>query len=683
MVGNSDGTITLKTKIDTSGISKAVDNLKTKINSIAETKAALQQLSDAIKAQQDAIKSLTQKYSLLVAKGKGNSEQAQQLLSEIKLLKGELGQLQGSYNDLGGNGTQAFKKIGEGIKDFGKKMAVTIKRTLIFSVIFKVMQKVLDMFKDILMSDAEFRQDWEELEAAFYTAAYPIVNLIMPAVKYIVQLVKNWAISLGQVAAMLQGISYSELVDQAEASKTAADNYDKMSDASAEMADNTDKQIASFDDIQTLSTSKEEQAEASAGFEGLKEYDTTGEQNMLSTLSRAIGGALAAVGLILLFKGLTTWGAGFIVAGAALYAISEIWGEDYDPTNIFETISNIVATVAIGLVAVGLILLFNKVIPWGIGFIVAGAALFAISKILEGTFSTDPIINTLAKIMGIAGTMLAALGIILMVAGQIPWGVGFLVAGAAMLATMVAMSNDAIVDAIQGPLGILVAMVSGALLVLGVILACSGFLPIGIALIIAGVAGLVTVVALNKNVIVDWLKGVWGAITNFWNKYIAPIFTGKFWLDLAKKCGNGLIGGFESAINGIISLFENMINWVVGGLNKLSFDVPDWVPGIGGKKFGFNIPEVKFKRVSFPRLAKGAVIPANKEFLAVLGDQKQGVNIEAPLQTIVDAFNQALDARVGDGTTQREEHYYLNETQLMSVIYKLAKQGEKQANLAW
>ena len=85
-----------------------------------------------------------------------------------------------------------------------------------------------------------------------------------------------------------------------------------------------------------------------------------------------------------------------------------------------------------------------------------------------------------------------------------------------------------------------------------------------------------------------------------------------------------------------------MINWIVNGLNKISFDVPDWVLGIGGKTFGFNISEAKFGRASTPRLAQGAVIPPNREFLAALGDQKKGINIEAPLQTNVDAFNIAL-----------------------------------------
>lgn len=145
----------------------------------------------------------------------------------------------------------------------------------------------------------------------------------------------------------------------------------------------------------------------------------------------------------------------------------------------------------------------------------------------------------------------------------------------------------------------------------------------------------------------QWVEDAWKSVKEFWTEHIAPIFTKKWWADLGKTCMNGLISGFEGGINGIIWAFESMINWIVNGFNKISFNIPDWVPGIGGKKFGIDIKQVKFDRVSIPRLAQGAVIPPNREFLAVLGDQKQGTNIEAPLQTIVDAFNIALSQNVG------------------------------------
>lgn len=126
---------------------------------------------------------------------------------------------------------------------------------------------------------------------------------------------------------------------------------------------------------------------------------------------------------------------------------------------------------------------------------------------------------------------------------------------------------------------------------------------------------------------------------------ITALFTGDWesaWgsvSEIVKEQANLMIEYFETAINAILKMTNNMIDFIVKGLNKISIDVPEW---LGGGHFGFNLKSTKFEEISIPRLAQGAVIPANKEFLAVLGDQKHGTNIEAPLQTIVDAFNIAL-----------------------------------------
>lgn len=103
-------------------------------------------------------------------------------------------------------------------------------------------------------------------------------------------------------------------------------------------------------------------------------------------------------------------------------------------------------------------------------------------------------------------------------------------------------------------------------------------------------------------------------------EFVTGVFTGDW-----EKAWEGIKDIFKGLWNGIVILLESAINFIVDGINTLEFDVPDWVPLIGGTHFGFNIP-----RASLPRLAKGAVIPPNKEFLAVLGDQTSGRNIETP-----------------------------------------------------
>lgn len=112
---------------------------------------------------------------------------------------------------------------------------------------------------------------------------------------------------------------------------------------------------------------------------------------------------------------------------------------------------------------------------------------------------------------------------------------------------------------------------------------------------------------------------------------------GTMW-DFIKGIINTIIGG----INGLIYGVESAINFVIRGMNKLHWEIPSWVPGLGGYGFGFDISEVSFGRV--PELAKGAVIPPNNPFLAMLGDQRSGVNIEAPLATIQDALISALNS---------------------------------------
>lgn len=113
-------------------------------------------------------------------------------------------------------------------------------------------------------------------------------------------------------------------------------------------------------------------------------------------------------------------------------------------------------------------------------------------------------------------------------------------------------------------------------------------------------------------------------------KFLVGVFTLDWKLawegvkDIFKGMWNHMVSMLEGAVNLIIS----GLNWMIAQMNKIRFTAPDWVPVIGGSSFGFNIPSIS--EVQIPRLAQGAVIPPNREFMAVLGDQRQGNNLEAP-----------------------------------------------------
>lgn len=167
-------------------------------------------------------------------------------------------------------------------------------------------------------------------------------------------------------------------------------------------------------------------------------------------------------------------------------------------------------------------------------------------------------------------------------------------------------------------------------------------------------------------IVIDSIKNIFIGIIDF----IIGVFTGDW-----EKAWNGVKKVFTGIINGIIGVFESMVNFVIRGINKLIGGL-DGLVNKAGSVIGLDIHIPTIPEIKIPRLAKGAVIPPNSEFMAILGDQKRGVNIETPLQTMIDAFNTALDNR-NTGGVIKEEHYNLNETELMTIIYRLVKGGER------
>ena len=127
------------------------------------------------------------------------------------------------------------------------------------------------------------------------------------------------------------------------------------------------------------------------------------------------------------------------------------------------------------------------------------------------------------------------------------------------------------------------------------------------------------------------IKSTWESVWNSVKSSTSNIFGG-IW-SVIKQSINNIISGVERMANGVIKGINSMIN----ALNKLSFDVPDWVPEIGGKKFGLKIGKVP--TVSIPRLAEGGFVRANTPQLAMIGDNRHQGEIVAPedkMQAMVD-----------------------------------------------
>ena len=143
------------------------------------------------------------------------------------------------------------------------------------------------------------------------------------------------------------------------------------------------------------------------------------------------------------------------------------------------------------------------------------------------------------------------------------------------------------------------------------------------------------IVSFVKNV----FAGDWGAA---WDS-IVSVFKGiwDYLVAVVKAPINGIIG----IINGLVQGVVDGINLVIGALNSIHFEIPDWIPGLGGMSVGFQIQPLNAPKI--PYLARGAVLPANKPFLAVLGDQRHGNNIEAPEGLIRDIFKEEMGDFLG------------------------------------
>lgn len=153
------------------------------------------------------------------------------------------------------------------------------------------------------------------------------------------------------------------------------------------------------------------------------------------------------------------------------------------------------------------------------------------------------------------------------------------------------------------------------------------------------------------NHIVDVLKGIInfiaGVFTGDWRRAwngIKQIFKG-VWdalVDIVKLPINLII----DLINGMTGAVEAAVNGIIDNLNELHWEVPDWVPGLGGMEFGFDIGNIDIPEI--PHLAQGTVVPANYgEFLAVLGDNKREAEVVSPLSTIKEAVREAMNGSTG------------------------------------
>ena len=140
--------------------------------------------------------------------------------------------------------------------------------------------------------------------------------------------------------------------------------------------------------------------------------------------------------------------------------------------------------------------------------------------------------------------------------------------------------------------------------------------------------------------------------------------------NVGKSVGNSLVSGIKGVIGSNTSLaktFQELLKKMFKKTYELKFsNVIEGITSTFSSMFSIS--------ATVPGLAKGAVIPANKQFLAMLGDQTHGTNIEAPLDTIVEAMQTALN----NGGGAQSVNIYLDGHQISQVVWDNMEKRYKQ-----
>ena len=470
---------------------------------------------------------------------------------------------------------------------FGKRLKAVVRSALVFTVITQALSKVRDWVKNVVMVNSEARESIAQLKGALLTLAQPLVSVIVPAFTLLVKVITAVVSQITRLVALISGKSVKATANSAKALNKETSALKGTGSAAKKAA----SQLAAFDEINQISTDTVYDAGGGASADAI-----TPDFSYMDDISDRLKKIADAVMLI--------------AAGFALWKIS---------SSLPGVLGTILQKLGGILIAVGgLILLWD-----------------GLSDAWNNGVNWGNLLEMLAGTAALAGGLAIAFG-------KVGAGIGLVVAGAAMIITAFKDICDNGAN-LQNTL----------LLIAGIIATGLGFFFLTgsvIPLVIAGIATVVTAVLaltgnltefarnLKDNILGGIIQFIKGAFTGDWNSAwegVKKVFKG-IW--------NSIVIIAESAVNAIIK----GLNWLISKINTIKFTVPSWVPGVGGKSIGGHLSSLS--EVHLPRLATGAVIPPNKEFLAVLGDQKSGTNIETPLATMVDAFKQAM-AESGGTTT--------------------------------
>lgn len=637
--------IPLEEQADALGV--ALDDAKQKLEALKASGAS----PGAIGAQSETVTSLQYQWDQVNNKIDRYNREIEKANGDIDVSKSRAGELAAQLASAGRNTEKmsaGVKKAEKSAKTFASRMKSVVRSALVFTVITQALSKFRNWIGDVIKVSPEATAAIARLKGALLTLVQPLVNIIIPAFTKFVNILAAIINKIASVFAVLTGKTV-------ESSKAAAEALNKQTSAlngTGAAAKEAKKQLLGFDEINQLT----EDTSGGGGGSGTIAPDFSGfddtedELNTILGLVGAIATGLLAWKIASLFTDSLSMIGGIALAAAGAFALVYFWLDAWNNGIDMQNFLGMLAGVAA--LAGGLAIAFGSTAA-GIALVIGGLAMLVvgIKDVIENGFTLE---NTLTII---AGLLAAGLGIGLLTGNWIP----LLIAGiAAALIALVSFTGhgEELINGLKETIDGFGKFFKGVF---------SGDMEMtaeGLKQIWDGLKNtwnaVIDSIRDAWNMFIEWLRGknpelaaifeTYGKlVSDLYNSvkqilggiitFISGVFTGdwdKAW-EGVKQIFKGIWNGIVSILEGAVNLIIGGINWMIRQLNKIQIKAPDW---LGGGTIGFNIPAIS--TVSIPRLAQGAVIPPNREFLAVLGDQKNGTNVEAPLETIKQALAEVL-----------------------------------------
>jgi len=359
----------------------------------------------------------------------------------------------------------------------------------------------------------------------------PALNAILPYAIAVVQVIREIANALANLAGFkLTDVDYSGVNNAAVGAGSLADNLDDAAGAAKKLKQYT----AGFDELNVFAPNTGSGFGAGAGGAGgfdfdLPTYDFLGDavqtrigeikkmiEDTLAEITTIVSGFMLAVGAILVVTGVNIpLGVGLMAAGAVGLAATVKLNWTAMSSKLANTLALITGVVGGFLLALGAIMAFSGAnLPLGIALMALGGASLVTAAVINWHNSDRHLTDALTTLTGVLAGASLAVGAMLAFTGVATGlGIALMAIGAVTLVSAAALNWNSLPDALASPLSRVGLLVSGATLALGAILAFSGCMPLGIALMAIGATSLVSVMALNWNGLSDEIQNVIAIIT--------------------------------------------------------------------------------------------------------------------------------------------------------------------------